>query len=247
LEAFQGLEKRVVIMCTTRTREKFLKEDDRRGLNVIGEKRKINVALTRAKEALFVIGSPGVLMKDEHWWQWLAFCWRNGLVAEAQVTWKGSKLWEPRSARKPPVEWKCPQYRSRKDKVSVLERALVAKEELAVKGERVLGAAAVSQAVDGEYKLWTESLREALDEDGEVEEDAQDKAQDDAQDDIQDDTQGDVQDDKGNENHKHGAHDEKGIPVTDEILWQPDRSRHVYGDASDDTYAEHYKSFNVSR
>jgi helicase MOV-10 len=78
LEAFQGLEKRVVIICTTRTRERFLKDDKTRGLGVVGEKRKMNVALTRAKEALFVIGIPAVLMEDEHWTHWLRFAGATG-------------------------------------------------------------------------------------------------------------------------------------------------------------------------
>ncbi|KAF2036765.1 hypothetical protein EK21DRAFT_106075 [Setomelanomma holmii] len=69
LEAFQGLEKRVVIICTTRTRSRFLSEDAKRGLGIIGQKRKMNVALTRAKEALLVIGNPEVLVQDEHWRQ----------------------------------------------------------------------------------------------------------------------------------------------------------------------------------
>jgi helicase MOV-10 len=108
LQDFQGLEKRVVILRTTRIRETFLKEDNRRELGVIGEKRKMTVALTRTKEALLVIGSPGVLMRDEHWRQWPAFCWRNGLVARSRFLGKdqnfgshgahGNRLWNRKSS-----------------------------------------------------------------------------------------------------------------------------------------------------
>lgn len=83
VEAFQGLESRVVILCTTRTRERFLDEDAKRGLGLIGQMRKMNVALTRAKMGLFVLGNPSVLGMDEHWRAFLAFCWRNELVAGA--------------------------------------------------------------------------------------------------------------------------------------------------------------------
>ncbi|KAH7346026.1 P-loop containing nucleoside triphosphate hydrolase protein [Pyrenochaeta sp. MPI-SDFR-AT-0127] len=88
LEAFQGLENRVVIICTTRTRDRFLKTDEERGFGIVHQKRKMNVALTRAKEALFVIGSPKVLAKDEHWRSWMAFCSRNGLVSDDGGVWK---------------------------------------------------------------------------------------------------------------------------------------------------------------
>lgn len=82
LEAFQGLEARFLIICTTRTRsdEKFLQRDQEMGLGIIGEKRRFNVALTRAKEGLVVIGNPEVLShlgKDESWRAFLGFCARN--------------------------------------------------------------------------------------------------------------------------------------------------------------------------
>lgn len=82
LEAFQGLETRFLIICTTRTRsdEKFIQHDQAMGLGIIGEKRRFNVALTRAKEGLVVIGNPEVLSrlgKDESWRAFLGFCARN--------------------------------------------------------------------------------------------------------------------------------------------------------------------------
>ena len=66
LEAFQGLESRLVILCTTRTRDRFIDQDIARGLGVIHEPRRFNVALTRAKEGLIVIGNPDVLDLDEN-------------------------------------------------------------------------------------------------------------------------------------------------------------------------------------
>jgi helicase MOV-10 len=80
LEAFQGLESRLVIICTTRTRDRFIDQDLARGLGVIHEPRRFNVALTRAKEGLIVIGNQDVLRQDENWAAFLAFCARNGLV-----------------------------------------------------------------------------------------------------------------------------------------------------------------------
>ena len=45
---------------------------------MINESRKFNVALTRAKHGLIVIGNPWVLSVDPHWMAFLKFCWRNG-------------------------------------------------------------------------------------------------------------------------------------------------------------------------
>ncbi|KAM3425503.1 hypothetical protein BST61_g7450 [Cercospora zeina] len=77
LEAFQGLEFRVVVICTTRTRNRFLDQDIARGLGVIYEPKRFNVALTRAKQAMIVIGNPDVLDQDPNWAAFLAFCKRN--------------------------------------------------------------------------------------------------------------------------------------------------------------------------
>ena len=79
LEAFQGLESRLVILCTTRTRDRFIDQDVAKGLGVIHEPKRFNVALTRAKEGLIVIGNPEVLVKDENWRAFLSFCGRNEL------------------------------------------------------------------------------------------------------------------------------------------------------------------------
>ncbi|TKA63423.1 hypothetical protein B0A55_12210, partial [Friedmanniomyces simplex] len=79
LEAFQGLESKLVIFCTTRTRDRFIEQDLARGLGVVHEPRRFNVAMTRAKEGLVVIGNPAVLEKDPCWLAFLMFCRRNGL------------------------------------------------------------------------------------------------------------------------------------------------------------------------
>ena len=90
LEAFQGLESRIVILCTTRTRlgaedqrrDRFVREDQTRGFGLIGEQKKFNVAITRAKEGLIVIGNKECLTctGDKAWVEFLAFCERNGRV-----------------------------------------------------------------------------------------------------------------------------------------------------------------------
>lgn len=85
LEAFQGLESRLVVLCTTRTRDRFIDQDLAKGLGVIHEPKRFNVALTRAKEGLIVIGNPDVLKQDESWTAFLSFCVRNDLIDGTRV------------------------------------------------------------------------------------------------------------------------------------------------------------------
>ena len=79
-EAFQGLESGVVILCTTRSRRRFLDRDRELGWGIVGAPNLMNVALTRAKFGLIVVGCREVLASDPHWRAFLAFCDRNGLV-----------------------------------------------------------------------------------------------------------------------------------------------------------------------
>ncbi|RVX74590.1 hypothetical protein B0A52_01716 [Exophiala mesophila] len=89
LEAFQGLESRIVMLCTTRTRRgpegdevKFVKIDQERGLGVIDEPKRFNMAMTRAMEGFIVVGDASTLVctGDTCWRNLIAFCVRNGLV-----------------------------------------------------------------------------------------------------------------------------------------------------------------------
>lgn len=89
LEAFQGLEAPLVIICTTRTRDRFLDQDIARGWGVIHEPKRFNVALTRARYGLIVIGNPSVLDRDRNWAAFMSFCYRNGLWNDrAQTSWQ---------------------------------------------------------------------------------------------------------------------------------------------------------------
>jgi hypothetical protein len=80
MEAFQGLEKNVVVLCTTRSRVEWVEKDRRSGLGIVGDSKMFNVALTRAKHGLIVVGNPDVLQLDASWREFLAFCYRNDLV-----------------------------------------------------------------------------------------------------------------------------------------------------------------------
>ncbi|PVH81766.1 P-loop containing nucleoside triphosphate hydrolase protein, partial [Cadophora sp. DSE1049] len=63
-EAFQGLERSVVILCTTRSKQGFVTSDVLSNQGIINLPKTMNVALTRAKFGLIVIGRRGVLVSD---------------------------------------------------------------------------------------------------------------------------------------------------------------------------------------
>lgn len=74
VEDYQGAESRIVIISIVRSSEKYLAKDKLNDAGLINAKRRMNVALTRAKELLIVVGNPDLLSLDESWKTWLAFC-----------------------------------------------------------------------------------------------------------------------------------------------------------------------------
>ncbi|KAH6904502.1 helicase MOV-10 [Coprinopsis sp. MPI-PUGE-AT-0042] len=85
VEDFQGREKRVVFVSCVRSSQRFLPEDGRRGLGLIFERKRMNVAITRAKELLVVVGNANLLKSDPYWKSFLQFCLRNKLYAGPDV------------------------------------------------------------------------------------------------------------------------------------------------------------------
>jgi DNA polymerase III delta prime subunit len=136
-EIFQGLERGVVIICTTRSRKRFVEKDKELGWGLISMPNKMNVALTRAKFGLIVIGNKDILLQDPNWKAFLDLCNRNGLLAgdvdSGEIAYGGD-----RSAR------------------TVLEKGLLDKEEDLgeLKISRALGARSQN---DG---MWTSGMQE---------------------------------------------------------------------------------------
>ncbi|KAL8801273.1 MAG: hypothetical protein Q9182_004580 [Xanthomendoza sp. 2 TL-2023] len=148
MDAFQGLESRFVIICTTRTRSRFLEEDTIKGMGIVNEPKKFNVAVTRAKQGLIVLGNPWVLEQDPYWSAFMRFCWRNELWQMDASEQAGRTTgpheqhvndWTP----KPGAE----------DGLAGLERALVYKERDLAEG----GSKAVRRFMSerGEDEIWT--------------------------------------------------------------------------------------------
>lgn len=81
----------MIILCTTRTRQRFIDGDYRKGLGIIHEAKRFNVAITRAKELLIIIGHAELLQQDSNWRALLCFCYRNGLFDNQ----RSSETWKP--------------------------------------------------------------------------------------------------------------------------------------------------------
>lgn len=64
VEQFQGQERKVIIMATTRSNEEC---DPRNALGFLANPRRMNVAITRAQSLLILVGDPEVLGKDNFW------------------------------------------------------------------------------------------------------------------------------------------------------------------------------------
>ena len=75
VDAYQGREKDVVLISTVRSNEKG-------NLGFVADDRRLNVALTRARRAVVVVGDPGTLASDETWRAFVARCEEDGCCVE---------------------------------------------------------------------------------------------------------------------------------------------------------------------
>ncbi|KAG6856540.1 hypothetical protein H0H87_003359 [Tephrocybe sp. NHM501043] len=85
VEDYQGRESRIVIISCVRSSSRFLEEDKVKGLGLVFEKKRMNVAITRAKELLVVVGNGSILKRDPYWKGFLEFSIRNKLYVGPEL------------------------------------------------------------------------------------------------------------------------------------------------------------------
>ncbi|XP_054906170.1 putative helicase mov-10-B.1 [Poeciliopsis prolifica] len=74
VEEFQGQEKNIIIISTVRGSLSYVKMDTDFNIGFLSNEKRFNVALTRAKSLLIVIGNPVILRKDPLWKKFINYC-----------------------------------------------------------------------------------------------------------------------------------------------------------------------------
>ncbi|XP_067934400.1 putative helicase mov-10-B.1 [Watersipora subatra] len=67
VEKFQGSEKEIIIISTVRSQDAFVTADKKFNLGFIYNPKRFNVAVTRAKALLIIVGNPSILRRSKDW------------------------------------------------------------------------------------------------------------------------------------------------------------------------------------
>ncbi|KAM9409052.1 putative helicase mov-10-B.1 [Pholidichthys leucotaenia] len=74
VEEFQGQERKIIIVSTVRSCINYIKMDKDFNLGFLANEKRFNVAMTRAKSLLIVVGNPVILNKDPTWRKFITYC-----------------------------------------------------------------------------------------------------------------------------------------------------------------------------
>ena len=77
-EEFQGQERKVIIISTVRSQEQYIRLDSDHQLGFLRNPKRFNVALTRAKSLMIVVGNPNLLKLDPHWNEFIQYIYSSG-------------------------------------------------------------------------------------------------------------------------------------------------------------------------
>ncbi|XP_029007903.1 putative helicase mov-10-B.1 isoform X2 [Betta splendens] len=74
VEEFQGQERKIIIVSTVRSSINYVKMDHDFNLGFLSNEKRFNVAMTRARSLLIVVGNPVMLNKDPTWKKFISYC-----------------------------------------------------------------------------------------------------------------------------------------------------------------------------
>uniref|UniRef100_W5JXH6 RNA helicase n=1 Tax=Astyanax mexicanus TaxID=7994 RepID=W5JXH6_ASTMX len=78
VEEFQGQERRVIIVSTVRSSGEYINIDTDFNIGFLNNEKRFNVAMTRAKSLLIVVGNPIILSSDSTWSRFIQYCTDEG-------------------------------------------------------------------------------------------------------------------------------------------------------------------------
>lgn len=94
VELFQGREKDIIILSSVRSKVFTLNGVLTRHIGFLQNPKRLNVAMTRAKKLMIVIGDPDVLKIDRHWLHIVNMCLEKKSVKGQSIT--QEKIRQPR-------------------------------------------------------------------------------------------------------------------------------------------------------
>ncbi|XP_075997327.1 putative helicase mov-10-B.1 [Genypterus blacodes] len=74
VEEFQGQERKIIMVSTVRSSTSYVKMDRDFNIGFLSNEKRFNVAMTRAKSLLIVVGNPVILNKDPTWEKFISYC-----------------------------------------------------------------------------------------------------------------------------------------------------------------------------
>merc|ERR1712226_146199 len=77
-EEFQGQERKVIIVSTVRSTPEYVNTDNQYKLGFLANPKRFNVAITRAKALLIIVGNPHILNQDPSWADLLNYAREKG-------------------------------------------------------------------------------------------------------------------------------------------------------------------------
>ncbi|XP_027022292.2 putative helicase mov-10-B.1 [Tachysurus fulvidraco] len=78
VEEFQGQERRVIIVSTVRSNSEYLTLDKEFNIGFLKNEKRFNVAVTRARALLIIVGNPVILSTDMSWSKFIDYCTEEG-------------------------------------------------------------------------------------------------------------------------------------------------------------------------
>ncbi|KAF7668035.1 hypothetical protein LDENG_00036090 [Lucifuga dentata] len=74
VEEFQGQERKIIMVSTVRSSINYIKMDHDFNIGFLSNEKRFNVAMTRARSLLIVVGNPVILNKDPTWEKFISYC-----------------------------------------------------------------------------------------------------------------------------------------------------------------------------